>query len=69
MMNDSVKNLGYGTEAERQAIIYAQEILKMRKIYADARIHNKRSQHILKKVGFQKIDQDNEFVYYVYELV
>ena len=68
MINDSVKNRGYGTEAERQAINYAKNILKMKRIYADTRIPNKRSQHVLEKVGFRRLKQDAEFVYYSYEI-
>lgn len=64
MKNDSVKNRGYGTEAERQALIYARQILEMETVYADTLIKNKRSQHVLQKNGFQLIKQDASFCYY-----
>lgn len=64
MKNDSVKNHGYGTEAERRALIYAREALKMETVYADTLIQNKRSQHVLKKNGFQLIRKDASFCYY-----
>ena len=68
MKNDSVKNQGYGTEAEKQALIYAKECLDMKRVYANTLIHNTRSQHVLEKVGFQKIVQNNQYVYYKFEL-
>lgn len=69
MMNDSVKNLGYGSEAERQALIYAEKVLKIKRVYADTRIHNKRSQRALEKAEFQRFKQDTEFIYYYHESV
>lgn len=67
MKNDSVKNQGYGTEAERQVLAYAKEKLEMKTIYANAFIHNKRSQHVLEKVGFKRTTQDQQYVYYKFE--
>lgn len=64
MMNDTCKNKGYGTQAERLALEYAFEALKMRTVFADAIIKNTRSQHVLEKVGFRQINEDNEYRYY-----
>ena len=66
MKNDSVKNRGFGTEAERLAIIYAIEKLELKTIFADTLINNKRSQHVLEKNGFQKIGRDSQYFYYKY---
>lgn len=64
MMNDTCKNKGYGTQAERLALKYAFEALKMQTVFADTIIKNTRSQHVLEKVGFRQIDEDNEYRYY-----
>ena len=64
LRNDSVKNKGYGTAAEILALGYAFEKLQCEVVYADAILKNTRSQHVLEKVGFRKIDQDERFVYY-----
>lgn len=65
MKNDSVKNQGYGTQAERMAISYAAEVLNLQTIYADTLINNTRSQHVLEKSGFYKIDHDSTYCYFV----
>lgn len=67
LCNDSFKNKGYGTEAEKLAIDYAFNTLNMRKIYADSLKKNLRSQHVLEKVGFIQISEDNDFIYYQIE--
>lgn len=64
LRNDSVKNKGYGTAAEILALGYAFEKLQCEVVYADAILKNTRSQHVLEKVGFRKINQDERFVYY-----
>ena len=64
LKNDSVKNKGYGTQAETLALHYAFEKLQMETVYADAIIKNTRSQHVLKKVGFAEIGLDDNFCYY-----
>ncbi len=65
LKNDRWKNKGFGTEAERLVLQYAFEHIGMDAVAADALQHNKRSQHVLKKVGFQETHQDAHFVYYV----
>lgn len=69
LINDGVKNHGYGTEALRQVINYMRDHLKMKTVYADTIIHNIRSQHVLEKVGFTRIGQDAEFAYFSYILM
>ena len=65
MLNDSVKNKGYGTQAEILALKYAFGTIKNEdRVYTDAIHKNTRSQHVLKKVGFVKIGSDNNFVCY-----
>lgn len=64
MVNDSVKNKGYGTRAEILTLQYAFGELEMDTVYADAILKNARSQHVLKKVGFIETHQDETFHYY-----
>lgn len=64
LSNNNHKNKGYGTEAERLLINYAFESLGLKCIYADTILRNKRSQHILEKLGFTKIADDNVLIYY-----
>ncbi|MDE6407563.1 MAG: GNAT family N-acetyltransferase [Anaeroplasmataceae bacterium] len=67
LQNDTVKDKGYGTRAEQLAIQYAFDVLGMVAVNADTIIKNTRSQHVLEKVGFQFIRQENGFKYYRYE--
>lgn len=64
LMNDSVKNKGYGTQAERLAVRYAFDELDFLAVNADVVRKNKRSQHVLEKVGFRQVDEDETFLYY-----
>ncbi|MGM9603601.1 MAG: GNAT family N-acetyltransferase [Faecousia sp.] len=64
MKNDHVKNHGYGTKAEILALEYALDVLELETVFADAIHKNKRSQHVLEKVGFLKTHSDEQFVYY-----
>ena len=64
LQNDSVKNKGYGTQAERLILEYAFQTLGMTAVIADSVLKNKRSQHTLEKVGFQETGRDDTFVYY-----
>ncbi len=64
MQNDSVKNKGYGTQAEQLALAYAFTKLGMETVLADALLKNARSQHVLEKVGFVETHQDTTFRYY-----
>jgi len=64
LSNNTHKNKGYGTEAEKLLISYAFESLELNCIYADTIIRNKRSQHVLENLGFIKIDEDDILIYY-----
>lgn len=64
LINDKYKGKGYGTLAEKLAIDYAFSVLKMRVVNADVVLKNKRSQHVLEKVGFQFIKSEGIFNYY-----
>ncbi len=66
MKNDAVKGRGYGTHAEKLALQYAFDILGMVAVNADTITQNKRSQHVLEKVGFQFIGEKDGFKYYRY---
>ena len=67
MQNDAAKGHGYGTCAERLAVQYAFDVLGMTAVNADTVVKNKRSQHVLEKVGFQFLREENGFKYYRYE--
>ena len=64
LQNDSVKGLGYGTRAEQLAIDYAFDVLGAESVYAEALVKNTRSQHILEKLGFQYLGEDDGFKQY-----
>ena len=67
MQNDSVKGLGYGTRIARLALDYAFASLNVDAVYAYTIPRNTRSQHVLEKVGFRYISENDEFKYYRYE--
>lgn len=64
LRDDSVKGKGYGTQAERLILKYAFEELGMVAVNADAVLKDTRSQHVLEKVGFRYISEDDTFKYY-----
>ena len=64
LQNDSVKNKGYGTQAEILTLQYAFNILKLDTVFADAIHKNRRSQHVLTKAGFLETHRDETFIYY-----
>ena len=64
LKNDSYKDRGIGTEAERQAIDYAFGVLDLPTLYADALKTNTRSIRVLTKVGFRFVREDELFAYY-----
>lgn len=66
LVNDTVKGKGFGTEAERLLIEYAIKELGLRTIYADTIHRNNRSKHILEKLGFEHIYDDDVLAYYKY---
>lgn len=63
--NDQYKNHGWGTEAEQLLVKHAFEELGLDTVYADCVHRNKRSQHVLEKVGFQYMHEDDILRYYV----
>ena len=65
LQNDRAKNRGIGTAAERLALSRAFDVLGMETVNADAVLKNKRSQHVLEKVGFTFVREDDTFRYYV----
>lgn len=67
LQNDTVKGKGYGTHAEQLAVQYAFDVLGMVAVNADTIAKNTRSQHVLEKVGFKFIREENGFKYYRYE--
>ena len=62
--NDNYKNQGFGTEAIELMICYSFEHLKLNTLYADAVLRNKRSEHVLEKLGFVEIRADEILRYY-----
>ena len=67
MINDTYKNRGYGTAAEKLILKYAFKEMGMQTVFADALIGNTRSQHVLEKVGFVRISEDEHFIYYRFD--
>lgn len=64
MQNDAVKNRGYGTQAEQLAVNYAFDVLGAESIFAESLIKNTRSQHVLEKLGFQYLGEEDGFKQY-----
>lgn len=64
LRNDCVKGKGYGTRAEELAVQYAFDVLDMEAVNADAVQKNTRSQHVLEKVGFRFLREDETYKYY-----
>ena len=64
LVNDAFKSKGYGTEAEKLIIDYAINTLGLKTIYADAVHRNHRSKHILEKLGFKHLYDDEALAYY-----
>lgn len=67
MINDAYKGKGIGTQAELLLVDYVFNILDIPVLYADAIITNVRSQHVLEKVGFNCIGEDEIKKYYKIE--
>ena len=64
MKNDYYKNKGLGVQAEKLIKDYAFNILGVETMFADTIITNTRSQHVLEKVGFKLIKEDENYKYY-----
>ena len=67
LQNDKVKGRGFGTAAERLLIEKAKD-MGLKKLSADAVLKNSRSRHVLEKVGFIQVSEDETFAYYVLEM-
>lgn len=65
LMNDSVKNRGFGTAAEILALEFAFAKEQIKTVYADALVKNTRSRHVLEKAGFRETGNDGTYSYYV----
>ncbi|MDF2504564.1 GNAT family N-acetyltransferase [Clostridium sp.] len=68
LVNDSVKGKGYGTEAQRLLIDYAINKLGLKTIYADVIHRNHRSKHVLEKLGFEHLYDDDALAYYSFSV-
>ena len=68
LVNDEFKGKGYGTEAQRLLIDYAINTLGLKTIYADAVHRNYRSKHILEKLGFKHLYDDDALSYYKFSV-
>ncbi len=64
LINSDWKNRGLGTRAELLAVDYAFTQLGVKDLYADTVLTNTRSQHVLEKVGFKLIKEENNFRFY-----
>ncbi|MCR5753573.1 MAG: GNAT family N-acetyltransferase [Acetatifactor sp.] len=64
LKNRKYKDCGFGTQAEKIAIKYVFNKLDIPTLYADTIQSNSRSQHVLEKVGFQFVREDEKFKYY-----
>ena len=64
LKNQSYKDRGIGTQAERLLIRYVFNELDIPTLYADTVRSNTRSQHVLEKLGFRLIREDDSFFYY-----
>jgi len=68
LVNDSFKGNGYGTEALRLLIDYAINTLSLKTIYADAIHRNHRSKHIMEKLGFEHLYDDDALAHYKFSV-
>lgn len=64
LQNDAVKNRGIGTKAERLLLAYAFDELGLSAVTAQVIEKNTRSRHVLEKVGFEFVRQENGFRHY-----
>ena len=64
LKNAAYKDRGIGTAAERLAIRFVFDQLDIPTLYADTVQANTRSQHVLEKLGFAFMREDQDFKYY-----
>ena len=67
LRNTKYKDKGFGSKAEQLAVQYVFHELDIPVLYADCILSNKRSQHVLEKVGFKFIKEEGDFRYYCIE--
>lgn len=65
LQNDSVKGKGYGTMAERMAIDLAFSKYGLRAVTGSIQTQNRRSQHIVEKLGFQLVKETDGYKHYI----
>ena len=54
-LNKANWNQGFATEAARACLKYAFDTLKLNEIYSYTSVDNKRSEHLMKKIGMNKV--------------
>lgn len=64
LQNDAVKGRGYGTQAERLATECAFDVLGAESVFAESLQSNTRSQHVLEKLGFRYVGEEDGFKQY-----
>lgn len=64
LKNDAVKNKGYGTDAEMVLINYAFNNMNLSRVLADTTERNVTSKHVLKKLGFKHLRDENNMSYF-----
>ena len=64
LKNAGYKDRGIGTRAERLAVRYVFDVLDIPTLYADTIRSNQRSRHVLEKVGFVPVREDQDYKYY-----
>lgn len=64
LQNDAVKNKGYGTDAEMVLIKYAFNKMNLLKVLADTTERNVISKHVLIKLGFKHLSDENDMSYF-----
>ena len=64
LQNDAVKNKGYGTDAEVVLLDYAFNLMNLSKVFADTTERNVTSKHVLNKLGFKHLRDENDMSYF-----
>ncbi len=68
MANDAFIGNIYGTEAQQLLIGYAINTLGLKVVYADVVHRNHRSKHILEKLRFKHLYNDDALSYYKFSV-
>ena len=67
LVNDGVKNRGYGTQALRLGLDLCFETLGMARVTAKCLCTNTRSLHVLEKLGFRPAGGDGRILRFVFD--